>query len=71
MSWINPNDRSQGQWLPWIGEECLFSHAGKTYYGHHTGGCFKTGRGCTARYFPTNECLWMPLPQVARVQQEK
>lgn len=61
--WINPNNREQGQWLPSIGQECLFSHAGKTYYGYYTGGSFKTGRGFTTKYFPTNECLWMPLPR--------
>ena len=70
MNWSNPNDRAQAQWLPWIGEKCLFSHGGKTYYGHHTGSCFKTGRGCTANYFLTNTCLWMYLPQVEPAQQE-
>lgn len=70
MTWINPNDRTQGQWLPWLGEACLFSHAGKTYYGCHTGGSFKTGRGCTAKYFPTSECLWMPLPKADALDQK-
>lgn len=60
--WINPNDKTQEQYLPWIGAPCLFAHEGVTYYGHHTGGSFQTGRGVAARFFPTWRSLWMPLP---------
>lgn len=60
--WINPNDKSQVKFLPHIGEEVLFCHEGKTYYGKHTGGAFVAGRGVTAQYFDTWDCLWMPLP---------
>lgn len=61
--WIDPNDKTQKQYLPWIGEACLFAHAGITYYGRHTGGSFQTGQGVTARNFPTWDCVWMPLPK--------
>lgn len=61
--WIDPNDKTQKQCLPWIGEPCLFAHGGQTYYGRHTGGSFQTGQGVTARNFPTWDCVWMPLPK--------
>jgi hypothetical protein len=65
--WINPNDKTQAQYLPHIGEPCLFApsgeHAGRVYYGHHTGGSFRTGQGVTARSFCTWKCHWMPIPQ--------
>jgi len=67
MDWINPNDKSQKKFLPWIGEECLFAHDGKTYFGKYTGGSFKTGQGVTARHFPTWDCVWMPKPQAPKV----
>ncbi len=60
--WINPNDKSQVKFLPHIGESILFCHEGKTYYGKHTGGAFMAGRGVTAQYFDTWDCLWMPVP---------
>lgn len=60
--WIDPNDRTQKQYLPWIGEAVLFCHGGVTYYGQHTGGSFQTGRGVTARNFNTWECRWMYPP---------
>lgn len=60
--WINPNDKTQRQYLPHIGQPVLFCHGGTTYYGKHTGGSFTTGQGATARHFITWDCLWMPLP---------
>lgn len=60
--WINPNDKTQRQYLPHIAEKCLFAHGGRTYYGHHTGGSFQSGAGATAKNFGTWECVWMPLP---------
>jgi len=64
--WINPNDKSQKQFLPHIGEPVLFCNDGVTYYGIHTGGSFKTGHGVTARTFGTWDCLWMYLPAAAQ-----
>jgi hypothetical protein len=60
--WIDPNDKTQAQFLPHIGEPVLFCHKGKTYYGKHTGGSFKTGQGITAIDFITWSCHWMYLP---------
>lgn len=60
--WINPNDKTLTQYLPWVGQKCLFAHHGQTYFGHHTGGSFQTGQGVTKRFFPTWECVWMPVP---------
>lgn len=62
MEWIDPNDKSQKKYLPWIGEPCLFAHDGVVYCGEHTGGSFITGRGVMRRDFDTWECVWMPLP---------
>ena len=67
MRWIDPNDKTQKQYLPNIGEKCLFAHAGKTYYGHHTGGSFQSGAGVTAKHFGTWDCVWMPLPEAPNV----
>lgn len=61
--WIDPNDKTQSRYLPHIGEPVLFCHQGKTYYGLHTGGSFKTGHGVTAKLFGTWDCFWMPLPE--------
>ncbi len=60
--WIDPNDKTQAQFLPHIGEPVLFCHGGKTYYGRHTGGSFQYGAGVTKRDFNTWECRWMYLP---------
>lgn len=62
MKWIDPNDKTQEQYLPWIGEKVLFCFGGKTYYGHHTGGSFQTGQGATAKNFNTWRCKWMYPP---------
>ena len=61
--WINPNNKTQARYLPNIGEKVIFAHGDKTYYGHHTGGSFKTGAGVTAKHFDTWVCVWMPIPQ--------
>lgn len=66
LSWIDPNDKSRKQFLPWIGEPVLFCHDGVTYYGQHTGGSFQTGQGATARRFNTWACLWMYPPEAAQ-----
>lgn len=63
MRWINPNNKAQEKYLPNIGEKCLFAHHGKVYFGHHTGGSFKSGVGVTAKYFATWDCVWMSLPE--------
>lgn len=60
--WIDPNDKTQAQFLPHIGEPVLFCHGGKTYYGHHNGGSFQYGYGVTKRHYNTWECRWMYLP---------
>lgn len=60
--WIDPNDKTQKQFLPWIGESVLFCHGGNTYYGKHTGGSFQTGQGVAAKHFDTWACLWMYPP---------
>ena len=62
MKWIDPNDKTQKQFLPWIGEPVLFCHDGKTYCGEHTGGSFATGQGITQKLFNTWKCFWMYLP---------
>lgn len=64
--WIDPNDKTQKQFLPHIGEPVLFCHEGVTYYGIHTGGSFKAGQGVTARLFGTWDCMWMYKPAAAR-----
>lgn len=61
-AWINPNDKTQAQYLPHIGEPCLFAHDGKVYYGYHTGGSFRTGHGFMEKRFGTWDCFWMPIP---------
>ena len=58
VDWIDPNDKTQKQYLPHIGEPVLFCHKGKTYCGHHNGGLFQNQE----KYFDTWECRWMPLP---------
>jgi hypothetical protein len=60
--WIDPNDKTQAQFLPNIGEPILFCHEGKTYYGQHNGGSFQYGYGVTKRYYNTWECRWMRFP---------
>ena len=60
--WIDPNDKTQPQYLPHVGERVLFCHDGKTYYGKHTGGSFIsfTHPGNT---YPTWECHWTYPPK--------
>lgn len=67
VTWVNPNDKTQKQYLPWIGEKVLFSHGGQTYYGSHTGGSFVTGQGISSRNFDTWECQWMYPPKAAAI----
>lgn len=66
--WIDPNDKSQKQFLPHIGEAVLFKHAGRVYTGKHTGGGFKADYPL-GRMFTTWDCEWMypaALDQAAR-----
>jgi hypothetical protein len=58
--WVDPNDKTQEQYLPHIGEPVLFCHEGKTYMGKHTGGSFQSE--VTNQYFNTWFCHWMYLP---------
>jgi hypothetical protein len=67
--WVNPNEKSQKQFLPHIGEPVLFCHDGVTYFGKHTGGSFTTGQGITTRNFNTWECHWM-YPQSAKLKEK-
>ena len=60
--WINPNDKTQKRFLPWIGEPVLFCHQGKTYRGIHTGGSFRTGKGKSEKHFNTWACHWKRPP---------
>lgn len=59
--WTDPNDKTQKQFLPHIGERVLFCHAGKTYYGKHTGGSFISFTN-PGKNYPTWECFWMYPP---------
>lgn len=67
--WIDPNEKSQEQFLPHIGEPVLFCHGGKTYYGLHNGGSFQCGYGVTKRYYNTWECRWMHLPDAHGIKE--
>lgn len=68
IEWINPNDKTQAQYLPHIGEPCLFAYEGKVYYGIHTGGSFRTGKGVTSKSFGTWDCRWIPIPEAPEVK---
>lgn len=59
-TWVDPNDKTQKQYLPHIGEPVLFCNNGVTYMGKHTGGSFQSE--VTNQYFNTWECQWMYLP---------
>lgn len=68
--WIDPNDKTQKQYLPNIGEPVLFCHRGVTYYGKHTGGSFQSGMGFAAKNFNTWQCRWMYPPAAAATKPE-
>lgn len=70
MKWIDPNDKTQEQHLPWIGEPVLFCADGVTYYGKHTGGSFTTGQGVTQKSFDTWSCYWMYPPKPVKVSKD-
>jgi hypothetical protein len=61
--WIDPNDKTQKQYLPWVGEPVLFCHEGKTYYGKHTGGSFISMAAPLGKVFGTWDCFWMYPPK--------
>lgn len=66
--WIDPNDKTQKQFLPWVGEKVFFCHAGMTYYGWHTGGSFQSFN--PPKRFDTWSCRWMYPPKAAeKIQQ--
>ena len=68
--WINPNDKTQQQYLPHIGEPVLFCHKGTTYYGKHTGGIFVSGVGFAQKHFNTWHCHWMYPPAAHGITQK-
>lgn len=40
--WVNPHDKSQKQWLPWISEKVFVKlKSGSIHEGWHTGGAWK------------------------------
>lgn len=59
-AWIDPNDKTQKQYLPHIGELVLFCHNGKTHTGRYTGESFSSE--VTGQYINTWACRWMHLP---------
>ena len=63
---VNPNDKTQKQFLPHIGERVLFCHGGKTYYGKHTGGSFISFTN-PGKNYRTWECFWMYPPAASGV----
>lgn len=67
-TWIDPNDKTQKQYLPHIGEPVLFCHGGKIYTGKHTGGSFQSE--VTNQYFNTWECHWMYLPSAHGIKEQ-
>lgn len=58
QGWIDPNDKTQKQYLPHIGERVLFKHDGRVYLGKHTGGSFKAEYPF-GKTFCTWDCKWM------------
>jgi hypothetical protein len=66
--WVDPNDKTQEQYLPHIGEPVLFCHEGKTYMGKHTGGSFQSE--VTNQYFNTWFCHWMYLPAAHGIKEK-
>ena len=71
QGWMNPNDKTQRKFLPDIGDKVLFCNGGRVYYGHHTGGGFRTGQGAATKYFGTWDCHWMPIPPAHGITLEK
>lgn len=67
--WINPNNKSQKQFLPHIGEAILFKHDWRVYTGKHTGGSFKADFQL-GKHFDTWDCLWM-YPSVLDAQKSQ
>ena len=67
-TWVDPNDKTQKQYLPHIGEPVLFCHKGAIYTGKHTGGSFQSE--VTNQYFNTWECHWMYLPAAHGIKGE-
>ena len=67
--WINPNNKSQKQFLPHIGEAVLLKHDGRVYTGKHTGGSFKADFPL-GKHFDTWDCLWM-YPSVLDAQKSQ
>jgi len=68
--WIDPNDKTQQQYLPHIGEPVLFCHKGTTYYGKHMGGGFVSGIGFAQKHFNTWHCHWMYPPAAHGITQK-
>lgn len=68
--WIDPNNKTQQQYLPHIGEPVLFCHKGTTYYGKHTGASFVSGVGFAQKHFNTWHCHWMYPPAAHDIAQE-
>lgn len=68
--WIDPNDKTQQQYLPHIGEPVLFCHKGTTYYGKHTGASFVSGVGFAQKHFNTWHCHWMYPPAAHDIAQK-
>lgn len=65
-AWIDPNDKTQKQFLPHIGETVLFCCGGNTYWGRHDGKYFVSGFGVTSLEATTEECHWMYPPKAIR-----
>ena len=60
--WINPHDRTQKQWLPWIGERVLFqTKSGDVFEGKHGGGSWVKLRG--NQYIENSEVVAWAYPK--------
>lgn len=60
--WINPHDKTQKQWLPWIGERVLFqTKSGDVFEGKHGGGSWVKLRG--NQYIENSEVVAWVYPK--------
>jgi len=60
--WVNPHDKTQKQWLPWIGERVIFqTKTGEVFEGKHGGGSWIKLRG--NQYVENSEVVAWAYPK--------
>lgn len=71
FNWIDPHDKTQKQWLPWIGENVMVKFkTGEIHEGWHTGGSWRTYAKGMKKIDNDDISSWAYTPRIIKPESE-